>query len=423
LTLGGTAFDDANGLADGLVNGTGTNLSGTLYANLINGGNVVTNMPIAPNGTYTFTNLDRQTYTVQLSTVAGTIGAAQPATTLPAGWVNTGESTNQVPDNRADGLLTLTLTASVSDANFGIAQSVTIGDYTWLDVNKNGVQDPGEPSLGGVTVVLFQTNALTQVMTAMATNLSSQNGAYLFTNVPPGVYQVQFTAPAGGYTCSPALQGSDPAKNSHADATNGCTGILTYSPGTIDLTENAGFLPSPTAVAEVALRAEVLSGQVWLTWQTYSEAGLLAFDVTRTAANGVVADVTPDYVFASGQLTGASYTVRDAGAALAGSYTYNLYGFYDDLSIEPLATATIQLTASVLPAPSQPSLSIEITPGGAHVRWSSGPYVVEQSTSLGADARGESWRGVSARSARSRLAAYVHVSHSAIASSPESAST
>ena len=391
LSLGGTVLDDTNGLLDGVVNGTGTNAGG-LYAVLISGGNEVTNMAVAASGAYNFINLNCGVYTVELSTVAGAIGAAAPAMTLPANWVNTGESTNGTLAGTPNGLITVTMTHSLATANFGIAQSVTIGGYTWLDVNKNGLQDSGEPSLGGVAVVLSQTNTLTQTMTAIATDLSSPNGTYEFTNLPPGGYQLRFIAPAGdGY--SPALQGSNPAMNSHADPTTGDTPILVCSPGTVDLTENAGFMPSPTAVAEVGLQASVVSGQIWLSWQTYSEAGLLAFDVTRTAANGVVEDVTPDYVFASGQDAGAKYSVLDAGATIAGGYTYQLYGYYDDLSMERLATATVPLSTSVVPTPSQPSLSLQITSGGVRLSWNGGqpPYVVEQSTSLGA---GAAWQAV-----------------------------
>jgi protocatechuate 3,4-dioxygenase beta subunit len=390
LTLSGTVFNDTNGLGDGLVNGIATNATGTaLYLNLADtSSNVLASVPVGNDGSYSFTNLSSETYIAQLSLNAGSMGSTLPATALPSGWVNTGESTNNVPDGNADGLLTVALTTSVSDADFGIAQAVTIGDYTWLDVNGNGIQDAGEPSLGGVTVVLFQTNALTQSMTAVATNLSDPNGAYLFTNLAPGVYQLQFIAPAAGYSFSPAFQGSDPAMNSHADPTTGDTPILVYMAGTVDLTENAGFLPNPTAVAEVGLQASVVAGQIWVSWQTYSEAGLLAFDVTRTAPDGVVVDVTPDYVFASGQEIGANYSVLDAGASPAGNYTYKLYGYYDDLSIVLLATAKAQLTTSAVPAPSQPSLSINITSSGVHLSWSGGqaPYVVEQSASLGADA-------------------------------------
>ena len=36
-----------------------------------------------------------------------------------------------------------------------LLQSVAaIGDYVWSDANNNGIQDPGEVGIGGVTVVI-----------------------------------------------------------------------------------------------------------------------------------------------------------------------------------------------------------------------------------------------------------------------------
>ena len=37
----------------------------------------------------------------------------------------------------------------------GLYKPVSIGDYTWVDVNGNGQQDSGEPALAGVTVKLL----------------------------------------------------------------------------------------------------------------------------------------------------------------------------------------------------------------------------------------------------------------------------
>ena len=48
--ISGNVFDDANGLSDNIINGTGTNAGGTLYANLVNAGSVEQVVAIAADG-------------------------------------------------------------------------------------------------------------------------------------------------------------------------------------------------------------------------------------------------------------------------------------------------------------------------------------------------------------------------------------
>ena len=45
-------------------------------------------------------------------------------------------------------------TGSVIDVNFGFVKPASVGDYTWMDVNRDGLQDSDEPALPGVTVTL-----------------------------------------------------------------------------------------------------------------------------------------------------------------------------------------------------------------------------------------------------------------------------
>ena len=134
--ISGTVFNDADGLTDGnisqsgSVNNPGTNVGGTLFANLLNSSNlVVASKPIDVNGSYLFDNVPVGTYSVQLTTnsSAGTYTTplAPPPTALPAGWVNTGEfnGVGAGNDGSADGM-----TASIGiisldikgDNNFGI---------------------------------------------------------------------------------------------------------------------------------------------------------------------------------------------------------------------------------------------------------------------------------------------------------------
>lgn len=59
---------------------------------------------------------------------------------------------------------------------FSHAAPLEIGNYVWVDRNNNGLQDPSEPPLPGVTIELIQNNAV------IATAVTNVHGQYLFSN-------------------------------------------------------------------------------------------------------------------------------------------------------------------------------------------------------------------------------------------------
>ncbi len=82
------------------------------------------------------------------------------------------------------------------DGGFIIGAEIQI--YTWEDLNADGIQDAGEPDLGGVLVEVLDVNAgltvandLNGAPLTMTTNMA--NPSWIFTEVPPGDYRVQFT--------------------------------------------------------------------------------------------------------------------------------------------------------------------------------------------------------------------------------------
>ena len=129
-TIAGNVFNDVNGLTDNIVNGTGTNLSGSLYVNVVDSSNmVVASAAVASNGTYQIINIGSGTYSLVLSTTQGTQGNAAPAASLPTGWVNTGEhvGAGAGSDGNTNGILPLIISShSVTNANFGIVQCSSI---------------------------------------------------------------------------------------------------------------------------------------------------------------------------------------------------------------------------------------------------------------------------------------------------------
>ena len=158
LSINGNVFNDADGLTDGDVDGTGIGTpSGTqVYATLLDSsGNVVESVPVESNGTYSFTNVTANTdYTVQVSTIdeSGNVGGT-PSTgpALPAGWVNTGEDCCDGigDDGSVDGRVPVSVgTTPVTDANFGIEQPPVANDVTALSqTNPGGTTQVPVPAL------------------------------------------------------------------------------------------------------------------------------------------------------------------------------------------------------------------------------------------------------------------------------------
>ena len=106
----------------------------------------------------------------------------------------------------------------------GFVLPAALGDRVWLDVNRNGYQDPGEEGVNGVTVNLYRVTDGAVGSTPMATEMTADNqsgeaGYYLFTNLVPGEYVVEFDISAlmkaDGYTYQYAFT----APNTAADLT------------------------------------------------------------------------------------------------------------------------------------------------------------------------------------------------------------
>jgi hypothetical protein len=136
-------------------------------------------------------------------------------------------------------------------ADFGVYQPARIGDRVWSDsVIRNGILDPGESGVDGVTVRLLDGsgNAVLDSNGNPITTTTAGGGLYGF-NVRPGTYRVEFdaTGVSGFDGFVTANQGLDDALDSDATAgTNpliATTGPYTVASGQTNLTIDAGLLP------------------------------------------------------------------------------------------------------------------------------------------------------------------------------------
>jgi len=100
-----------------------------------------------------------------------------------------------------------------------------IGDYVWIDKDKNGRQDDGELPVQGATVSLYSIVNGQQSATPMTTT-TDEDGFYLFDNLPAGSYRVVFTLPSGYVWTSDKEQGVGIAFDSDADQTTGTSDVV-----------------------------------------------------------------------------------------------------------------------------------------------------------------------------------------------------
>ena len=126
--------------------------------------------------------------------------------------------------------------------DFGFWKPAAIGDRVWQDANHNGIQNAGEPGVGGVGVALKNASGAT-----IAHAVTDANGLYLFDRLPAGTYQVCFevgTIPSGYVITTKDASGSTRANGSDA-GTDGCAVSTALTPGQRDLDWDAGIWKSP----------------------------------------------------------------------------------------------------------------------------------------------------------------------------------
>jgi len=134
---------------------------------------------------------------------------------------------------------TFSLVSAVENTTIDCAlhQHGTISNFVWWDINDNGIQDPGEPGVEGVTVTLYENDGTTVVTTAV----TDVNGEYLFDFVEPATYKVGF-APIAGYSIGQQDLGGDDTKDSDPNPGTGKTASIVISEGEFDTSVDCALI-------------------------------------------------------------------------------------------------------------------------------------------------------------------------------------
>ncbi|MCB9252629.1 MAG: carboxypeptidase regulatory-like domain-containing protein [Flavobacteriales bacterium] len=214
--LGDYVWFDENG--DGIQDSTEAGVAGvtvSLYNSLDS--SYVSSAITDQNGKYLFPNLLPGNYFMRPETYPGYQITTKDATAESAGTdSDVDPTTNTTANIKLDaGTINLKIDAGLTPSN-----TATIGNRVWHDINKDGVQDAGEPGLAGVVVRLYNSSNV-----EIGSAVTDGNGNWSMTNVPPGTgYYLVFDANMPNFNTT-GTPGNDPAWTTQNVGTNGADGL------------------------------------------------------------------------------------------------------------------------------------------------------------------------------------------------------
>ena len=301
--VSGRVFVDHNN--SGTLNGSDAGLGGvtvTLSGTDVNGTAVSRSTVTAADGSYSFANLWAGTYTL-----------AEP--TQPSGYFDGQEARGGVLlagsiGSDTIGNIVVGIGATSANHTFAEVPPVNPTGYVYVDANNNGTRDAGETGIPGVTITLSSSGLdVFGNVVAPRTAVTNAAGYYQFANLPPALYTLTETQPAGfldgreqNGTPAAAVVNNDQFVN--IDLTNTTTGG-DYNFGELQAARVAGFVYLDAD--NNGLRgAETGLGSVTVTLTGTNDLGAAVNLSSATAADG-------SYSF--GNLRPGTYTVTSAQPA------------------------------------------------------------------------------------------------------------
>ena len=229
-----------------------------------------------------------------------------------------------------------------TDLDAGFVPRARLGDYVWIDANRNGVQDLGEAPVVGATVKLL--NATTGA--TLGTTTTNAAGRYFFTNVSSASYRVAFdykTASAYANYAFTQTGAGTMATDSDASRTTGESTTFAFDARNgDDLTWDAGIF------AQANIGDQIFADANGDGIRQVSETGVASVTVRLFDAGGnVVATTTTDatgkYLFAN-QPSGTYSIGVDFSTATGGQpYAYSprgTVGTNDNSQVDPATGRT-----------------------------------------------------------------------------------
>lgn len=179
-----------------------------------------------------------------------------------------------------------TTTTSIPNPTSAATIRVSVGDYVWWDVDRDGLQDANDIPIAGVLLTITKADGSAVVDidgNSVTTTTTDARGKYSFDNLPPGQYTVTVTPPADAFTTT-AEVGSDRAKNSSRLS---AMSVNLTTDGERDPTLDFGFYKPSVSVGNYVWRDVKGDG-----YQNRKDGPMSGFTLTlRTMGNKPVTDI------------------------------------------------------------------------------------------------------------------------------------
>ncbi len=228
---------------------------------------------------------------------------------------------------------------NVAETNFQINTSAYLGDFVWLDINKDGIQDVGEPGVSGVEVSLFEKNNI-----FLATTMTDGMGKYRFGELDSGTYFVKFSKPVN-YAFTTQTNGTSNGSdvNVYSNITDSVVihadNRTDVDAGLIPTTDNNGF------IGDYIWYDEDGNGIQGISEKGFANVFVSLYDNAGKFLMGIYSDNTGYYKFSN--LDAGTYTIgisTPAGFILTSSNSGSDDNIDNDLLTNTFKTAKITLS-------------------------------------------------------------------------------
>lgn len=296
-SLGNLVFVDLD--EDGIQDTNEPGIPGVLVMLLDANSNMLDQTTTDANGNYLFTDLPAGEYKVKFPIEVTESGTDYTLTKPNAGFNDnldsdaiamldgSGNSMTQIYElDEGENNLSL-------DAGYVIVPEVlvgSLGDLVFIDLDEDGIQDPNEPGISGVIVMLLDTDG-----NMIAQTQTDSFGNYLFDELPQGNYKVKFPTEVlvngTSYELTNPNAGFDDALDSDAIAMtdgsgNAMTQVYNLGAGQHIPTIDAGYILIP--------EEPELAGLGNFTFQDFNDNGMYdaAFEVPVVGVEVTLYDAT-----------------------------------------------------------------------------------------------------------------------------------